>query len=341
MDKTQPTPSPRSRVKKRSSVPLFFFLLLLVCGGAAYYYFFHVAPRSEPGATSSQVESGQASIVASNPENSSDQRPLPAAAPKNDAASRQPESPGNSGTLTTSTDASGNSVPSPAQHQQFSSEAGDDSTSSPQVYDPANPFIDEIDGFYTHLDQQEYMKQFGLSMPSKVHFSELLQKLMDNPPTVSRETDDLFTLLKNTAHFFRVLGKDNIIILKGILDREKPYVESILKAFYFLIDHPQRLKEEYQLSMPFTSLYDYAGFFLNTMGGRLYLFRRDSTSRMAVSYYAILIIDKANNEGNSGHGIDLVPSIDFLIEEMETGGKKLTMREEYLDTLYDLKEKYN
>ncbi len=185
------------------------------------------------------------------------------------------------------------------------------------------------------------MKQFGLSKPSKVHFSELLQKLMDNPPTVSRETDDLFTLLKNTAHFFRVLGKDNIFILKGILDREKPYVESVLMAFYSLIDYPQRLKEEYQLSMPFTSIYDYAGFFLNTMGGRLYLFRRDSTSRMAVSYYAILTIDKANNEGNSSHGIDLVPAIDFLIEEMETGGKKLTMREGYLDALYDLKEKYN
>ncbi len=38
----------------------------------------------------------------------------------------------------------------------------------------------------------------------------LLQKLLDNPPVVIGETDDLFTLFQNTAHFFRILGKENI-----------------------------------------------------------------------------------------------------------------------------------
>jgi len=204
-----------------------------------------------------------------------------------------------------------------------------------------NLLFKELNAFYQHLDKQPYMNHFGLTEPSKEHFSKLIQKLIDNPPTVARETDDLFTLLKNTAHFFRVLGKDNILMLKGILDREKLSVESTLKVFYDLIQFPVCLQEEYNLIIPFDSVYDYAGFFLNTMGGRLYLFRRDSTSRMAVSYYAILIIDKAISEGNSFHGIDLVPAINFLIDEMETGGKRLQMREDYLDTLYDLKEKYN
>ena len=184
------------------------------------------------------------------------------------------------------------------------------------------------------------MRDFHLKEPSKKHFSKLLQVLLDNPPAITRETDDYFTLLKNTAHFFRVLGKDNIVILKGILDRERDSVEKILKTFYLLTNHPDDLKKEFSLVIPKDNLYDYAGFFLNTIGGRLYLFRRDATSRMTVSYYAVQIIDNANRSGANRLGIDLRPPISSLIEEMENSGNRLKLKEEYLDTLYDLKEIY-
>ncbi|WP_457575550.1 hypothetical protein [Desulfomarina sp.] len=197
-----------------------------------------------------------------------------------------------------------------------------------------------LNGFYDHLDQQQYMKDFHLSEPSKIHFSKLLQKLFDTPPVVTNETDDLFTILKNTAHFFRILGKKNILILKGILDREKPSFEEIIKTFYELTSYPDALQKEYGIIFTDKELYDYASFFQSTMGGRLYLFRRDSASRMAISFYAVLIIDRANSEGYNRHGIDLRPAIDSLIEEMENTGKNLRYREEYLDKLYDLKEKY-
>lgn len=201
--------------------------------------------------------------------------------------------------------------------------------------------VQKLNLFYDHLDRQSYMKDFKLDEPSSVHFSKLLQKLIDTPPVVTNETNDLFTLLKNTAHFFRILGKDNILILKGILDREKSSFEEVLKTFYALTDYPETLLEEYSLDLPREGLYDYAGFFLNTMGGRLYLFRRDSASRMTVSFYSILIIDRANKEEYNRHGIDIRPAIDFLIDEIENTGKHLLLKEEYLDALYDLKESYN
>jgi len=207
--------------------------------------------------------------------------------------------------------------------------------------DNAQRLIQHLNNFYEHLDQQPYMKEFNLHRSSKDHFSTLLQNLVNSPPVVADETNDLFTLLKNTAHFFRILGKENIIVLKGILDREKASFENILKTFYSLTDYPEALKNEYGLSMSEEALYDYAGFFLNTMGGRLYLFRRDSASRMTVSFYAIQIINKAIIEGNNRHGIDLLPAIIFLIDEMENTGKRPLLKEEYLDVLYDLKEKYN
>lgn len=201
--------------------------------------------------------------------------------------------------------------------------------------------IAEVNAFYAHLDQQPYMKSFALQEESEVYFSKLVQKIVNNPPVVHRETDDLFTLLQNTAHFFRVLGKENMHVIKSILDKEKNSFEQVVKAFYGLTYQPMYLKQEYALSIPPQALTDYAAFFLNTMGGRLYLFRRDSALRMLVSYYAIITIDRANKQGNGGHGIDLNPAILSLIEEIENGGNRLQQKDQYLDVLYDLQEKYN
>lgn len=194
--------------------------------------------------------------------------------------------------------------------------------------------------FYKHLDKQPYIKTFNIKTTSSAHFTELIQDLLDHPPVVSRETDDLFTILQNTAHFFRIIGKDNILLLKGILDREKEYFENVLSNFYTVTTLPDCPQNSFDISIPQDALYDYAGFFLNTMGGRLYLFRRDSVSRMTVNYYAILIVDQANREDNNRHGIELQPAINSLIAEIEGTNNQLRMKESYLDKLYDLKEKY-
>ena len=199
---------------------------------------------------------------------------------------------------------------------------------------------ERINQFYQHLDRQQYMKSYQLTTPSKNHFTALIDKLLANPPQVTRETDDLYTILKNTAHFFRVSGKDNIVMLKGILDSERSKVETILADYYFLITSPDCGDTPYVLDINQDALYEYACFFLNTMGGRLYLFRRDSLSRMVVTYYAISLINQANERNNNRHGIDLKPVIDMLIAEMEGGGANLKKQEYYLDTLYILKEKY-
>lgn len=199
---------------------------------------------------------------------------------------------------------------------------------------------ENINQFYRHLDQQQYMTNYHLTTSSKIHFTALIDKLLANPPQVTRETDDLYTILKNTAHFFRISGKDNILMLKGILDSERGLLEDILANYYFLISTSDCSDTPYVLNIDQDALYEYACFFLNTMGGRLYLFRRDSLSRMVVTYYAIAIINQANNQNNNRHGIDLKSSIDMLIAEMEAGGSTLKKQESYLDTLYTLKERY-
>ncbi len=199
---------------------------------------------------------------------------------------------------------------------------------------------EQLDAFYKHLDAQPWMKQFQTSETSRQHFSRLIQKLVNNPPVVVKETDDLYTLLKNTAHFFRILGGNNVAMLKGILDREKGNLEDMLHSFYLLTRHPDLLEKEYGITLDQTSLRDYASFLLNTMGGRLYLFRRDATSRMLVIFYAVKIIDQANIDGKNPYGIDIRPALTRLTDEMEHGGNQLKYRDRYLEELYRLQEKY-
>ena len=203
-----------------------------------------------------------------------------------------------------------------------------------------NELADNVDAFFDTLDSRQYIRDFKLESPSSVYFPELIQKLVDNPPIVSGETDDLFTILQNTAHFFRIIGKKNILVLKGILDRERATFEQTLFDFYNLTKQPECLNTRFNLEIGQDPLYSYAGFFLNTMGGRLYLFRRDSMSRMVVNFYSILIIERANREGRNKYGIALKDAIDNLIIEIESSRIKLQMRDFYLDTLYDLKVKY-
>ena len=203
-----------------------------------------------------------------------------------------------------------------------------------------DPPVLQLQTFYKHLDSQAYMADYKLSASSEKHFTDLINKLLANPPQVTRESDDLYTILKNTAHFFRVSGKDNIIMLKGILDNEKGSLEQILADYYLLISRPECSITTYSSDIDKDALYEYACFFLNTMGGRLYLFRRDSLSRMVVTYYAILLVDQANIQNNNFHGIALKPAVDMLIAEMEAGGSTLKRSDTYLDKLYELKETY-
>lgn len=205
---------------------------------------------------------------------------------------------------------------------------------------PCQPPENRLHAFFSTLDDQAYMAQYNLSTGSEQHFTALIQKLLNNPPQVTRESDDLYTILKNTAHFFRISGKDNVFMMKGILGNEKGHIEQILADYYFLISTPECASSPQIADIDQEALYEYACFFLNTMGGRLYLFRRDSLSRMVVTYYAILLVDRANRQQNNKHGLDLQIFIKMLSAEMETGGSSLKYSQRYLDSLSLMQEKY-
>jgi hypothetical protein len=248
--------------------------------------------------------------------------------------------------LTESASPAPDSVPLPGEGPvpEAVGDIGEQAVSTPSPSLPSKEqlplAVEKVNAFYHYLDQQEYIRTRHLATPSHIYLSGLIQKAVDNPPIVIRETDDLYTILKNSAHFFRILGKDNILLIRDILNQEKEKLEEVMANSYLLSEQPEALAKEFSLKIPESSLYEYACFFLNTMGGRLYLSRRDSGTRMLVTYYSIMIIHKANIEESNKYGLALQPAIDMLTAEMETGGNHLLYKEVYLDTLYDLKERY-
>ena len=335
---------PRSRVKASSKHTLLFMIALVVVFTCSLFLFMKYKQRESIQALGEKhnlASTNQSQDFSKNPAEQSNTLKLRQTSATTSPLQNRPNPDADNLSRQSAPQSLINGIRNNQSDTQKDETSVSSLTSGKQVEgDSSQKLVDDLNAFYTRLDQQPYMQDFHLKDPSKKHFSKLLQILIDNPPAITRETDDYFTLLKNTAHFFRILGKENISILKGILDREKDSFENILKTFYTLTEHPDYLRKEFSLTIPKDNLYDYAGFFLNTIGGRLYLFRRDSVSRMTISYYAVLIIDKANQEGNSRLGIDLRPAIDSLIEEIENAGNNLKHKEEYLDTLYDLKENY-
>lgn len=213
---------------------------------------------------------------------------------------------------------------------------------APVNIDPADPCLSteqQLDSFFNHLDGQAYFQAYKISGGSKKFFREISLQMSENPPSVTRETDNLFTILKNTAHFYRVLGGENIKIIKDILTNEDEIIEATMAHFFKWSELDSKCKNPDQPRLPVESLYNYAGFFLNTLGGQSYLFRRKIKIRMLTRYYCILILDRANEQNINQFGIDIRYPINSLLDEMEVS-QGLKNRDKYVDRLDELARKY-
>ena len=197
-----------------------------------------------------------------------------------------------------------------------------------------------IQDYFSQLDRQDFMTRYALKERSYDHFRQMIASLLANPPIVARETDSLFTILTNTAHFYRILGKENILMLKDVLLHAGDSLEATLAMFYqWSLTGQECPNATSRIELPLQGLYEYAGFFLNTLGGQAYLFRRESRQRLLIKYYCLLILDRANARILNRHGIDIVPHLESLTREMDVA-ETLIYKEQYLRTLRDLQDKY-
>ena len=196
----------------------------------------------------------------------------------------------------------------------------------------------QIKAFFTYLDEQDYIQAYALKGGTYEQFQLTLKKMSANLPTITDETASLYNLYRNMAHFFRILGKKRVNLVRDVLQNENEVLESAMQTFYRWATYDAG--EKALTGQPtLKTLYVYSGFFLNTLAGRSYLLRRDSKIRILTTYYSILIIDKANDEKFNSAGVDIRPQIEFLLNDFQTP-MGLIYQKQYLSELLKLADKY-
>ena len=151
--------------------------------------------------------------------------------------------------------------------------------------------------------------------------------------------DSLYSMIRNVAHFYRVLGKKRILLIKQILKNESAVIEPAMKTFYQWFSTDDKRQAALQGRPCLETQYVYAGYLLNTLGGRSYLLRRGSRVRTLTTYYCVLVIDRANDAQLNSAGIDIRPYIKASTNEI-TNQLGLRNQKEYLARLDRLSRKY-
>jgi hypothetical protein len=193
--------------------------------------------------------------------------------------------------------------------------------------------------FFAYIAGRKYMDDFQAEKNTRDLFRQMVEELTKRRPVVVGEMKDLSSLINNVAHFYRVLGEDRIKLIVTIFDKESFLMEDAMANFY---EWASLCSECEQMETPCPSievLYQYAGFFLNTLAGRSYLLRRDSKVRTLTTYYSVLILDRANDKSLNPHGIDIRPFITLSLYEAASV-KGLTYQNRYLGKLQALRDKY-
>ncbi len=194
----------------------------------------------------------------------------------------------------------------------------------------------QIMAFFTYLDNREYVKALPIEGGTYAQYTAAVDDLSAGLPALSGETDSLYTTLRNVSHFYRVLGKNRTKLAIEVLRNETEILESVMRLFFTWYTGPAgALKGRPTLPV----MYEYAGYFLNTLGGRSYLMRRDSKIRLLTTYYSLLIIDRANDRNMNPNGIDIRPALAVTAQEMRHH-RGLVYRKQYLAQMERLAAKY-
>jgi len=197
----------------------------------------------------------------------------------------------------------------------------------------------QIKALFIYLDTQDYPIVQKSAHGSYDLFQQMVRKLSENLPMVTGETTDIISLTRNMAHFYKILGKRRIQFVKDVLHNEIDIFESMMGTFFKFYTSDKCCKKDSRGCPGLGVLYEYAGFFLNTVGGRNYLLRRDSKVRILTTFYSILILDKANDAVLNRYGIDIRPHIKLSMNDV-SNQKNLIYPEQYLTELDHLQEKY-
>ncbi|MFO7783662.1 MAG: hypothetical protein R6V25_03455 [Desulfatiglandales bacterium] len=300
--------------KGKSRVGLWILVLLILLGAGTAAYFAFLRPEQEP------VERPVAHVDEADP--SKEHRrpaPLETDAPRLPIPDGPDEPP------------AADEVP-PEAAEPPSVETEEDHPGVEIREDECTRIEQDVRDFFSYLDGKEYVRRLTGDTDAWSLFTRMLAKLSQRPPIPAGEGLDPALMTRNIYHLFRVLDDREIFLTKEVIRHEADTLELNLDIIYKWLAAGDRCPDPEGVRPSGDVLYRYAGFFMNTIGGRSYLFRRAAWLRLLISYYSVLILHDADREGINSHGIDVLPMTRQVSEEISRHGGYY-FQETYLERL--------
>jgi hypothetical protein len=222
-----------------------------------------------------------------------------------------------------------------------------------QVFGPSSPLAkgaaprtmkcveleQSLRAFCKYLDAGETFRSQKTYRDSWALFTDILATLEKRPPTISAEAYRPSVIIENTHYFFRLLRREKLNIVREVLQYEADLAEPLMGVLYHWLMSGRTCDEQQSSPSNLDVMYRYAGFFLNTLGGHSYLYRRDSRISLLTTYYSILVVHEANSRGFNEVGLDLRFFLPLIFGEIQSRND-LLYAEDYLQTLTDLQLQY-
>ena len=208
-----------------------------------------------------------------------------------------------------------------------------------EVEDECQKMERDLKEFFAYLDKKDYIRELRIGEDTFTHFKKIVRVLSLNPPVPAGEGLSYDTIIQNIYHFYRVLGFKDLRLIKLILKNEADTMEINLALFYRWLMSGDKCDQKEGLPPTIDTLYRYAGFLINSIGGRAYLFRRETRLSLLINYYCILIIHEADKKLMNSFGINITPFLEPLAEDIENY-QLLYFRKEYTGKLIDIKNYY-
>jgi hypothetical protein len=189
------------------------------------------------------------------------------------------------------------------------------------------------------VGSQPYYKHLAGDRKAQELFKETMQRLVSKLPIPGGEGVDASIIINNIYYIFRSMDRNAIRLIKEFIEGEGESLELDMALFYRWVMLGDECGGSADIRPPFEAIYHFAGFFLNTIGGRAYLLRRPALVGALTGYYCLLILHEANLKGRNSYGIDILPYIATIKNEMSSA-KNLALGEDYLMELASMERYY-
>ena len=198
---------------------------------------------------------------------------------------------------------------------------------------------EQVQEFFQYLDQKDYIKKQGTKTKAYDRFKASIQKLSADLPLPAGERRDPELMKNNLFFFFRTLPKKDLRMVTMVMKNEEDTLEMNLGVFYKWLMPTEPCPDPEDIRPSLKTMYHYAGFFTNTLGGRAYLFRRPTKLRLLFSYYCLLIIHEADKRDQNPYGINIAPKITPLIKDIGAN-PDLQFKDDYVNQLSAIQNYY-